>query len=122
MTKKDYAGLAANILMLVGGAENISFCEHCMTRLRFNVKDRSLVRDEELNELDGTNGRLWVGEQLQIIIGTAVNGVYDEVCKQGNFIASDAINENLDVPKKKKNIKDVFKNILTTMTECIVPC
>ena len=33
MTKKDYAGLAANILMLVGGAENISFCEHCMTRL-----------------------------------------------------------------------------------------
>ena len=55
MTKKDYAGLAANILMLVGGAENISFCEHCMTRLRFNVKDRSLVRDEELNELDGTN-------------------------------------------------------------------
>ena len=61
MTKKDYAGLAANILMLVGGAENISFCEHCMTRLRFNVKDRSLVRDEELNELDGTNGRLWVG-------------------------------------------------------------
>ena len=50
MTKKDYAGLAANILMLVGGAENISFCEHCMTRLRFNVKDRSLVRDEELNE------------------------------------------------------------------------
>ena len=48
MTKKDYAGLAANILMLVGGAENISFCEHCMTRLRFNVKDRSLVRDEEL--------------------------------------------------------------------------
>ena len=52
MTKKDYAGLAANILMLVGGAENISFCEHCMTRLRFNVKDRSLVRDEELNELD----------------------------------------------------------------------
>ena len=56
MTKKDYAGLAANILMLVGGAENISFCEHCMTRLRFNVKDRSLVRDEELNELDGDSG------------------------------------------------------------------
>ena len=54
---------------------------------------------------------MWVGEQLQIIIGTAVNGVYDEVCKQGNFIASDAINENLDVPKKKKRILKTFLKI-----------
>ena len=122
MVKKDYAGIAAKILELVGGAENVSFCEHCMTRLRFNVKDRSLVKDDELNELDGTNGRLWVGEQLQVIIGTAVNGVYDEVCKQGHFTTSVAIDENLDGLKQKKGIKDFFKGILTTLTECIVPC
>lgn len=122
MAKKDYAGLAAKILELVGGAENISFCEHCMTRLRFSVKDRSLVKDDELNELEGTNGRLWVGDQLQVIIGTAVGGVYDEVCKQGHFTATAAIDENLDTPKKKKTIKDVFKGMLTTMVECIVPC
>ena len=49
MAKKDYAGLAAKILELVGGAENVSFCEQCITRLRFNLKDKSLVRDDELN-------------------------------------------------------------------------
>ena len=112
MAKKDYAGLAAKILELVGGAENVSFCEHCITRLRFNVKDKSLVRDDELNELEDTNGRLWVGEQLQVIIGTAVNSVYDEVCKQGHFTATATIDENLDKPKEKKTIKTVLKGML----------
>lgn len=121
MAKKDYAGLAAKILELVGGAENVSFCEHCITRLRFNVKDKSLVRDDELNELEDTNGRLWVGEQLQVIIGTAVNSVYDEVCKQGHFTATATIDENLDKPKEKKTIKTVLKGMINTLVECIIP-
>lgn len=121
MAKKNYSELASRILVMVGGPENIIFCEHCITRLRFNVKDRSLVNDAGLNELEGTNGRLWVGEQLQVIIGTAVNGVYDEVCKQGHLEMSAAVDENADKPKQKKTIKGHFQAVITTVTECVVP-
>ncbi|OCN06190.1 hypothetical protein A4S06_00305 [Erysipelotrichaceae bacterium MTC7] len=119
--KKKYSELASKILELVGGPENIIFCEHCITRLRFNVKDKSLINDKELDELEGTNGRLWVGDQLQVIIGTSVGGVYDEVCKQGKLETSDEIKENLDIPKENKTVKDRLKGIVTTLTECIVP-
>ena len=43
MAKKDrYEELAAGILDLVGGKDNVAFFTHCVTRLRFNLKDKSL--------------------------------------------------------------------------------
>ena len=122
MAKKNYAELASKILDAIGGGENVTLCEHCITRVRFRLKDKSLVNEDALNNLEGTNGCLWVGEQLQVIIGTAVNGVYDEVCKQGHIATSTAIKENLDKPKEKLTVKGAFQAVITTLTECIVPC
>lgn len=49
MAKKKYESLVNEIVDLVGGKENISFFTHCVTRLRFNVKDKGLVRNEEIS-------------------------------------------------------------------------
>lgn len=45
---KKYENLINNIIDLMGGKENITFFTHCVTRLRFNVKDRSRVEIEKL--------------------------------------------------------------------------
>lgn len=69
MAKKEkYEDLANSVIDLVGGKENITFFTHCITRLRFNVKDKSLVKKEAIEQVQGVMGCQWSGEQLQIII------------------------------------------------------
>lgn len=122
MAKESYSELASTILEAVGGADNIVFCEHCITRLRFVVKDKSLVNNDVLNKLEGTNGSLWVGDQLQVIIGTSVGSVYNEVCKKGNFNnKSEKMIAEVNNNEEKKTLKEYLKAIVTTMTECIIP-
>ncbi|MBQ9329000.1 MAG: PTS transporter subunit EIIC [Solobacterium sp.] len=115
--------LAKEILNAVGGEENVTFVTHCMTRLRMNFVDRSIVTDEKLNAIPGVIGVKWAGDQCQVIIGTTVNNVYDEFNKLGNFQQGGSIDENLDEPKEKEpfTIKRFFGNILKTVAEIMVP-
>ncbi|KOG90142.1 PTS alpha-glucoside transporter subunit IIA, partial [Streptomyces varsoviensis] len=59
---------AAAILPLVGGAENIDTIAHCMTRLRLSLRDRSLVREEELKALPAVMGVV-DDDTYQIVLG-----------------------------------------------------
>ena len=77
MTK--YNELAQTILENVGGEENISNMTHCMTRLRFNLKDQSKVNEESLKSTTGVLGVVQSGGQYQIIIGQTVNKVYNNL-------------------------------------------
>ena len=52
----DYQKTAAEILRLVGGKDNVATVTHCMTRLRFTLKDRKLAQVEELKKLSGETG------------------------------------------------------------------
>ncbi|MFF6867331.1 PTS transporter subunit EIIC [Streptomyces sp. NPDC090109] len=60
--------VAAAILPLVGGAGNITSVAHCMTRLRLGLRDRSLVRDEELKALPAVMGVV-EDDTYQIVLG-----------------------------------------------------
>ncbi len=101
MAKKErYEELSTKVLELIGGKENISHFVHCMTRLRFSLKDTSLVKLDEIVKIDGVIGAQWSSDQLQIIIGQSVGEAYDLICKKAGFAAEKAIDENLD--KKKK--------------------
>ena len=93
MTKKSLNETAAKVLELVGGKENIS---HCITRLRFNVIDKSEVDEEGLKKVAGILGALWSGEQYQIIVGQDVDDLYKEICEVGGFKVEKMIDENLD--------------------------
>ena len=107
---KNYEKLANEILELVGTSANITHFTHCATRLRFNVKDKSLIQKEKIEELDGVVGSNWFGDQFQIIIGGQVGEVYDVLCEIGHLKKNEAIPENLDTPKKLTIVK-VFETI-----------
>ena len=119
---KNYEALAKDILENVGGPENVTFCTHCMTRLRLVVKDKEKVNVDKIKEL-GVSGCVWAGDQLQVVIGTDVNKLYPVVCKVGNFESKEAIKENLDADNTPKKLKasQIPGAMLKAMGECITP-
>lgn len=76
---KDYNALAKSITELVGGEENVISVAHCMTRLRFKLKDRSKAKTDELKKLSGVIKVLEAGGQYQVVIGTDVADVYNAI-------------------------------------------
>lgn len=119
MAKKNYDELATKVVDLVGGKENISYFTHCITRLRFNVKDKGLVKEDQIKKISHVVGCQWSGDQLQIIIGQNVNEAYQLICTMNGLKEEDSINENLDkeTDKKKFNIK----KILLVIVDCMAP-
>ncbi|SMC22928.1 PTS system, beta-glucosides-specific IIC component [Clostridium acidisoli DSM 12555] len=101
MAKKEkYEELATKVLELIGGKDNISSFVHCMTRLRFNLKDTSIVKLNEIEKINGVIGAQWSNDQLQIIIGQSVGDAYKLICKKAEFKVEKGIDENLDNKKK----------------------
>lgn len=107
MAKKNYDALIHQIVDLVGGKENVQDVLHCITRLRFNVKDKSKVQTEAIGKLEGVLGTNWVGNQLQIIIGQNVNDVYTAICKQHGLDAQASVDENLDASSQKLTLRAI---------------
>lgn len=70
------------ILDAVGGAENITHLTHCATRLRFELKDASVVDKGTVEKIPGVMGAVpQSGDRYQIIIGGAVQSVYNDIMK-----------------------------------------
>lgn len=78
----DTTKLAAEILEMVGGADNVTFVAHCMTRLRFNLKDESIVDDAKVKAIDGVIDIRHSAGQYQVIVGPKVDKVYEIVAKE----------------------------------------
>ena len=124
MAKKKYDELSQQIIEVVGGRDNVQLCLHCMTRLRFHLKDLSIVRLEEINKVEGVVGSQITGDQLQIIIGTHVKSVYDVVCSQLGVAAQEGIAENLDGEArggKKKNILGMLVSNIIGIIGPLIP-
>ena len=65
----NYKKVAEQILSTVGGAENVASVTHCMTRLRFNLKDESLSNDEKLEDISSIISVVHAGGQVQLVVG-----------------------------------------------------
>lgn len=76
MAVSKYEELAKAIPELVGGLDNVAFFTHCVTRLRFDVKDKNLIDLNRVKRAPQTKGAQWSGNQLQIIIGGGVEEAY----------------------------------------------
>ena len=77
--KKDYKSLATDIIDFVGGEENINRVIHCITRLRYYLKDETILEKEKLEHLDGVIGIVEANSQFQGVVVQAVDDIYDEV-------------------------------------------
>ena len=93
---QKYQELSDKIVGLVGGKANVQFFTHCVTRLRFNVKDESAVKKDEIEKLPGVLGSQWQNGQYQIIIGQAVNDAYRLICEKNGFAVEKSVDEKLD--------------------------
>lgn len=83
----------------MGGASNIKKVWHCATRLRFNVKDNNKVNQKELEKLKGIIQVVYGHEQWQLVIGTQVADVYDQLINMKEIKDS----KNLIKEKEAKN-------------------
>ena len=116
--QRKFEELAEEILERVGGAVNISNCTHCMTRLRFTLKDISLVKEKEIEQLEGVLGIKNAGGQFQVIIGKDVNDVYDCVCRIANIKTTELdITEGEEAGEKKK----IGQQILDYISNAFIP-
>lgn len=80
---KDYSQVAKEIINLVGGEENVNRVTHCMTRLRFNLKDSSKVDKKALEDLDLVVKVIDSAGQIQVVIGQQVADVYKAMVGEG---------------------------------------
>lgn len=117
----DNKKIAADVLAAVGGKDNVSMVTHCMTRLRFNLKDASIPKEDEIKNIPGVAGVMVAGGQYQVVIGQNVPKVYAEVCTLGGFATQAAIDENLDKPKEKLTAKKIGSNILNYVAGSMTP-
>lgn len=121
MEKKDkFSELSEKILEYIGGKENITHFTHCVTRLRFNVKDRGLINEENIKNCPDVVGVQWAGEQFQVIIGPNVEKVYNAICQIAGLDKEAKVNENLD-RKRKLTFKGMLDSLVSVIADCFVP-
>ena len=81
MAKIDYDNLTKQIVVYVGGVENIKTITHCVTRLRLYLNDRNKAEDEKIKNLPGVLGVVYGNQQYQIILGEHLFPVFDNLEK-----------------------------------------
>ncbi|SDB83295.1 PTS system beta-glucoside-specific IIA component, Glc family /PTS system beta-glucoside-specific IIB component, Glc family /PTS system beta-glucoside-specific IIC component, Glc family [Pelagirhabdus alkalitolerans] len=86
--------LAKDILENVGGKDNVKSVVHCITRLRFKLKDEDKANTETLKNMDGVVTVMKSGGQYQVVIGNHVPDVYKAVAEEGGFTEQQASDED----------------------------
>ncbi len=118
--RSEYTALCESILRNIGGKENIKDVFHCVTRLRIVPVNRDLVNMEELQKTKGILKVIEGSGQIQCVIGTDVQNVYEEFLK-----TADIKNGGGEVKADPEPISEKKQNIimqgLTTLAACVTP-
>ncbi len=118
-----YGELAKEIVKNVGGKENVSSLTHCITRLRFKLKDEGKAKDDVIKNMDGVVTVMKSGGQYQVVIGNHVPEVYADVMP---LLGIDEGGNNQDEEAPKGSlfnraidaISGIFQPILGIMAAC----
>lgn len=112
---KDYSLLAQTIIDNIGGEGNVKSLIHCATILRFNLKDDSLAKTDELKKTAGIIDIIQSGGQYQVVIGPAVADVFKAINNQANFSNDEQVTQN------KNDSKGKIAQLLDTIAGMFVP-
>ncbi|WP_434578598.1 beta-glucoside-specific PTS transporter subunit IIABC [Thermoanaerobacterium thermosaccharolyticum] len=110
-----YEKLAKDIIKNVGGKENVISLTHCVTRLRFKLKDESKANTEALKKMDGIVTVVNSGGQYQVVIGNHVPDVYADVVAIGGF-QTEGTEEAASSEKK-----NLFNSFIDTISGVFAP-
>lgn len=91
---KNYSAMAKEIIEQIGGEDNVLSVTHCMTRLRFKLKDESKVNLNALKKASGVIQVMVAAGQYQVVIGTDVGDVYDEIGKTTHIQLGGEVDED----------------------------
>ncbi|MCF0105325.1 MAG: PTS transporter subunit EIIC [Holdemanella sp.] len=116
MANVNFKESAKLIVEYVGGKENVAGLTHCITRLRFTLKDESKANTEKINEIPGVMKVIQAGGQYQVVIGPAVEKMYDEVVP---LVGSEALNTNQE--QKSKKITDKIMKLISGIMMPVMP-
>lgn len=120
----DYQKFAKDIIDNVGGVSNINQLSHCMTRLRFNLKDASKANKEALENLENVIGVVYAGGQYMVILGPHLIQTYETIMKNYPIQSGGSINENLDgdlQEKEKLTWKNAFSKLISFVSASVTP-
>lgn len=109
---KDYTNDIKEIINNIGGLDNISSLTHCVTRLRFQLKDYSIVNRDNIKKLNVVLSIVEGNNQFQIVIGNEVENVYNAIIKTYNINNSNTSSSG----SKDNNKKNILMNILNKLT------
>ena len=117
-----YHELAKEIVNNVGGKDNVAGLVHCITRLRFTLKDESIAKDDVLKAMEGVVTVMKSGGQYQVVIGNHVPEVFEDV-----IVLLDLKEDTGDAQVQKSGklldraidiVSGIFQPILGIMAAC----
>ena len=114
--------VAKLIWKYVGGAGNVRSAEHCATRLRLIVNDKSIIDEKAIENIDGVKGQFFAAAQYQIILGTGfVDKVYDAFVAGTNLGSTagsgkqEAYEQMSPLQKVSRTLGDVFVPVIPVL-------
>ncbi|MCM3738347.1 beta-glucoside-specific PTS transporter subunit IIABC [Bacillus cytotoxicus] len=107
-----YEQLAKDIIENVGGKENVNSVVHCVTRLRFKLKDEGKAKTDVLKNMDGVITVMKSGGQYQVVIGNHVPDVYKAVVEIGNFQTQAPVEAD---DNKSKGVFNTFIDVISSI-------
>lgn len=113
---RKYEELVKEIIKQIGGKENVISLTHCITRLRFQLKDEGIANDDVLKNMDGVVTVMHGAGQYQVVIGNHVPDVYKEACEQ---LGMQAGNTESQENEKKKGAGEILIDFITNV---VGPC
>lgn len=117
-----YENLVQMIVENVGGESNISSVTHCATRLRFKLKDDSKVNKSVIEQSPDVLSVVNKGGQFQIIIGTHVSKVYEQLLKMTNIQLNTSNPEKPEENERSSgNLIGRFFNVISGIFTPLLP-
>ena len=113
--------VAKLIWKYIGGPGNVRSAEHCATRLRLIVNDKSIIDEKAIENIDGVKGQFFAAAQYQIILGTGfVDKVFDAFVAGTNLVGADsskqeAYDQMTLLQKISRTLGDVFVPVIPVL-------
>lgn len=113
MAKQNYDQLVKEIIFLIGGENNIINLTHCVTRLRFKLKDETKIDENSLSKLKGVISIVKGNGQFQVVVGNAVEDIFNTI--QGLYLIGET------EAKEEKKSRTLFTRTLNMMSAILNP-
>lgn len=110
-----YEQLAKDIIANVGGKENVNSVVHCITRLRFKLKDEGKANTDVIKNMEGVVTVMKSGGQYQVVIGNHVPDVYKAVVEVGGF------NNQTSEEKQDEKTQGLFNQFIDIISSIFTP-